>query len=190
MPMVKLLVLLLMAALTASACASGRAQVVEDKPTLVVPPVPPRTIEPQPAIQPITVEPPAEATPPPTTATKPKPAPKNNTEPKTDSKPESPPETTTASATNPPPVGALRSPTTPSGPDAVRQIREALQRAEAILGRVNYQKLGEDRRANYNSAKNFILQAEEKIKQEDLTLALNFAQRAETTAKALLETGR
>jgi hypothetical protein len=100
------------------------------------------------------------------------------------------PEATTAAATPPPaPVAPLRSSSTPSGADALRQVRDTIKRAEGILERVDYQKLSPDRRATYDGAKNFIQQSEEKIKQEDLTLALNFAKRAEEAAKSL-ETGR
>jgi hypothetical protein len=189
MPIVRMLVLLLGLAGLASGCASGRAQVIEEQPTLAVPPVPPRSIETTPMIEPIPVDPLPDYTAPPASAPKPKPPARNN-DPKPEPKPETPPETTTANVPNPPPVAPLRTATTPTGPEAMRQIREILQRAEAILSKVDYQKLGEDRRQNYDSAKNYIQQAEEKMKQADLTLAMNFANRAENIAKTLLETGR
>ena len=186
-----LLVVLAVSALAAASCATGRAQVIEDSPTLAVPPVPPRAIEPQPTVEPVEIEPVtplpvAPSAPPKTRAATPRPS-----EPKPEAKPEAPPDTTTPATTAPAaPVAPLRTATSPSGPDAERQIRDTMMRAEAILRRVDYQKLSEDRRASYNAAKNFVQQAEEKIKQEDLRLAMDFATRAEIAAKTLLETGR
>jgi len=186
----RLVVLLLVGGVAAGACATGRAQAIEDKPTLAVPPVPPRTIEPQPAAALPPVEPMPESNPTPPSSPKPKPAARNSNEPRAaDPKPETP-ETPPASTAPPTaPVAPLRSPSTPSGPDALRQVRDTITRAESILTRVDYQKLSDDRKATYNFAKNFIVQAEEKIKQEDFTLALSFAQRAETNAK-MLDSGR
>jgi outer membrane biosynthesis protein TonB len=187
--MTRLALLLLGVALTA-ACASGRAQVIEDRPTLAVPPVPERSIEPQPPPPLPTVEPMVEASPIAASSPKPRPTARNPESRQAEAKPENQPEATTAATTPPPaPVAPLRSSSTPSGPEAVKQIREILQRTEGILSRIDYQKLGLDRRATYDGAKHWIQQCEEKIKQEDLLLALNFAKRAEEAAKSL-ETGR
>jgi len=187
----RLLVLLLLIAISGAACASGRTQAIDDRPVLTVPAPPPRTIEPQPVeepppLPPIT-EPNTATAPPPTRTSKPRPS-----EPRpAESKPD-PPETATAAATPPPaPVPPLRTPTSPSsGAEAARQVRDTITRAESILKQVDYQKLSGDRRAAYDFAKNWIVQAEEKIKQEDFTTALSFAQRAETAAKTLLDGGR
>ena len=179
----KSLVLLLTLAVSA-ACSSGRAQVIEDRPTLVVPPVPPRTIEPPLLVEPPPADPPVEPVPATTTPpNKPKPTPRNESKP--EPKPETPPETTNATVPNPPPVLPLRTPTTPSGPEATRQVREVLARAEYVLDKVDYQKLTPDRRATYDSAKSFMTQADEALKKEDLTLARSFADRAENIAKQL-----
>lgn len=186
----KLVALLLWVGASAAACASGKAQIIEDRPTLAVPPVPARTIQPQPAAELPAVEPIPESNPAPASSPKPKPTARNNTsEPRAaDPKPETP-EATTATPP-PPPVAPLRSSSTPSGPDALRQVRDTITRAEGIMARVDYQKLSDDRKATYNFAKDFIVQAEAKIKQEDYTLALSFAQRAETSLKTLLDGGR
>lgn len=193
-PLLPLLGALAVAALAATGCATGRAQVIEESPTLAVPPVPPRAIEPQPTVEPVEIEPvaplptpPTSAAPPKTRASAPRPS-----EPKPEAKPETPPDAPPAAATpsSPATVPSLRTATTPSGPDAVKQIRETMQRAQAILARVDYQKLSEDRRLNYNAVRNFVAQAEEKIKQEDLRLAMDFATRAEIAAKTLLEGAR
>lgn len=183
----RLFVLLLLVAVSAVGCASGRAQAIEDRPTLAVPPVPPRTIEPPPVEEPPRIEsvsePNTAAAPPPTRTAKPRPTEPRPAEPKPD-----PPETTAAAATpSPPPVAPLRTPTSPSGAEAARQARDTIAKAESILKQVDYQKLSDDRKQIYDFAKNYIVQAEEKIKQEDFNLALNFAQRAELNAKSLLE---
>jgi hypothetical protein len=182
----RLLLLLLLVAVSAAGCASGRAQAIEDRPTLVVPPVPPRTIEPQPVEEPPRVEPVSEpntaAAPPPTRTAKPRPSEPRPAEPKPD-----PPETTAAATPPPPPVEPLRTPTSPSGAEAARRARDTIAKAESMLKNVDYQKLSDDRKQIYDFAKNYIVQAEEKIKQEDFNLALNFAQRAELNAKTLLD---
>jgi len=186
----KLVALLLLVGTSAAACASGKAQVIEDRPTLSVPPVPARTIAPQPAAELPPVEPIPESNPAPSASPKPKPAARNNAESRVaEPKPDTA-EATTASTPPPAPVAPLRSSSTPSGPDALRLVRDTITRAEGILSRVDYQKLSQDRKATYDGAKNFISQAEEKIKQEDFTLALSFAQRAENIAKTLLDSGR
>jgi outer membrane biosynthesis protein TonB len=184
----KRLVLLLLT-IGLSACASGRAQVIEDRPTLAVPPVPPRTIEAQPPVEPPAAEPIVEPVPPLPPAPKPRPnrsaSNSNTTEPKPDPKPEQTGEAANAAAPNSPPVAALRTPSTPSGPEATRQVKEALQRTNGILSKVDYQKLSTEKRENYDMAKAWMQQADDAIKKDDLRLALSFAERAENIAKQL-----
>ena len=89
--------------------------------------------------------------------------------------------------TPPPPVAPLRTSTTPTGPEATRQIREILDHAaDARQGRLA---LSDDRKANYNSAKAYMQQAEEALKKEELTQARALAERAVNIAK-LLQSGR
>jgi len=190
--MIKRLFVLLVLGLTAAACASSRAQqIVEDRPTLVVPPVPARSIEPPQPTEPPEIPPVPDIPPPSAPATKPKPLAGgrtgNATEPRTETKPEQPiPDSGTGSSIpNPPPVAPLRTPTTPSAP----QIKEIIDRASVMLNtRVDYQRLSDDGKANYNQAKAYIEQAGDALKKEDLALAKSFADRAENIAKAL--TGR
>jgi hypothetical protein len=177
------LVLLLMLAAGAGACASKRAHVVDDAPTLIVPPVPPRTIEPRPS-EPPPLEPVLDLPSVPTVPAKPKPAPKNDAKP--EPKPETPPESTTTTApVNPAPVAPLRTATTPSGPEAAKHIQLSLSNTDSILSRVDYQKLSTDRRATYDSAKRFMQQGDEALKKEDLSNAQRYAERAESIAKQL-----
>jgi outer membrane biosynthesis protein TonB len=177
------LVLLLMLAAGAGACAGKRSQVIEDAPTLIVPPVPPRTIEPRPT-EPPPIEPVLDLPPAPTVPAKPKPAPRNDAKP--EPKPEPAPESTTTTApANPPPVAPLRTATTPSGPEAAKLIHLSLSNTDSILSRVDYQKLSTDRRATYDSAKRFKQQGDEALKKEDLTNAQRYAERAESIARQL-----
>jgi hypothetical protein len=114
-----------------------------------------------------------------------------NTDSRPAEKPEPATETPPATATPPPaPVAPLRTSSSPTGSEASRQIRDILQRVESSLSRVDYQKLSDDRRATYDMAKSFKQQSEEKLKQEDLNLALSFAQRAENMVKTLVGEGR
>jgi outer membrane biosynthesis protein TonB len=185
MQKVKVLVLLLLTAATA-ACAGARAQVIEDQPTLVVPPVPPRTIEPQPPTEPPAIEPVPDLSPSPAPAPKPKATAPRTNDSKPEPKPEAQPEATAAAGTtSPPPVEPLRSPTTPSGPEAMRQIQESLARTDNVLSRVDYQKLTPDSKATYDAAKGFKQQAEEALKKDDINQARAFALRAENIAKKL-----
>jgi outer membrane biosynthesis protein TonB len=187
---IRVLLLVALCGASLAGCASKAIQAVEDHPALVVPPVPPRAIEPAPVPETPPAEPVVEPPPTPTTTLKPTRTPRPATE-KPEPKPaEVPPDTTAAAGPpNPPPVPPLRTATTPSGPEAQRQVRDILERAATILTKVDYQKLSDDRRANYNSAKNYMQQADEALKKDDLTLARSFADRAENIAKQL-ESGR
>jgi hypothetical protein len=187
-PIARLLLIPLIA-LPLAGCASGRAQVLEERPTLVVPPVPPRTIEPPPPAELPSVGTVVEfPTTPPATTTKPVArANRGAAESKPEPKPESPPDATVTAPTSPSPVPALRTPATPNGPDAARQIKETLDRASAMLNtKVDYQKLSEDGKANYNTAKGFIEQGVDALTKGDLAVAESYAKRAENTAKLLL----
>ena len=88
----------------------------------------------------------------------------------------------------PPPVAPLRSAATPTGPEATRQVREIIDGTQKMLDGVS--SLGtDDRKANFQSAKALLAQAEEALKKDELTLARSFADRANNIAKLLL-TGR
>jgi hypothetical protein len=182
------LLLIVTVAVSIAGCASSRAQILEDQPTLVVPPVPPRSIEPQPTAELPQVETVVDFPPAPSTTTnKPTPRAANRPpEPKQEPKPEAPPDTAVPAVPNPPPVAPLRTATTPSGPEAARQIRETLDRVSTTLStRIDFQKLSDDGKANYNSAKAWIEQAAEALKKDDLSLAKNLAERAENIARQL-----
>ncbi len=83
----------------------------------------------------------------------------------------------------PPPVAPLRSATTPTGPEAARQVREIIDGTQKMLDGVS--SLGtDDRKANFQSAKALLVQAEEALKKEELTLARSFADRAQQHRQA------
>jgi hypothetical protein len=185
------ILVLIVASVAVSACASSRAQVLEDQPTLAVPPVPPRSIEPPAIVEPPPVEPLPEVALPPATTAKPAPRPGNRTtDNRPESKPEPPAESTPPPTTNPAPVAPLRTPNTPSGPDAARQIKDMLDSAAGVLKRVDYQRLSDDRKANYRAAQSFVEQGLAALKRDDLSLARSFAVRAEDIARQLEPSGR
>jgi hypothetical protein len=187
------MLLLLALALPAAACTATRAQVPpEDHPALVVPPVPPRVIDPIPAeaqpIEPVGELPAAPAAPP-----RPKPPARENRPANSESKPDpKPPETPAtdpaAGAQQPPaaaPVPPLRTSGTGDGPEMAKQVRDTLDRASRMLNNVDYQALKPDSRANYDNAKSFLKQAEDMLKANNLVAAKLLADRAENIAKQL-----
>jgi outer membrane biosynthesis protein TonB len=154
---------------------------------LEVPPVPPRVIDLAP------VEPPPIplvedlATPTPSSPTPPKPRPQardaNRTEPKPEAKPEAP---EPDPVPPPAPVAPLRTGTSANGPEAERQIREIIGRANRLLETVDVRSLSDERRANFDSAKDSIKRADEAIKASNWVLARQIAERAENIAKLLI----
>ena len=179
--------LLLLIVLPAAACASASAKAPEVRPPLTVPPPPPRVIEPLPSTEAPSLEPVGELPAAPTT-----PAPRPRQQPardpakpeaKPESKPETPPETTIAPTT--PPVPPLRTGNAADGPEAVKQVREVVDRTNRMLGTIDYRSLGNERKANYDSAKNFIKQAEEALKAGNSVFAKSLADNAERIAREL-----
>jgi hypothetical protein len=185
----KKLILLVALLVPAAACASARAQVQpEAHPALEVPPVPPRHIAPLP-VEPPALEPvaelPTEAMPtsPPRSRPNNREPNNNRTDPKAEAKqPETPPDPATPPV--PAPVPPLRQGTV-DGPELERQVRDTLERASKILASINPLGLNEERRTNYDYAKNFIKQSDDAIKASNLSLAKSLADRAETIAKSL-----
>ena len=173
------LILVLTLVLPAAACATTRAQVVpEEHPALEVPPVPPRQINPVP-VDPPPIPAVAEMPSGLPTAPSPKPRPNirepNRVDPKTEA---SPPEIPDPADPAPPPVPPLRQGTVDPN-ELERQIRATLDRAIKLLEGVNPDTLNEERRANLENAKSYIKQAENELKQKNLTTAKSLADRAE-----------
>jgi hypothetical protein len=175
-------------ALSAAACASGRPQArVEDTPTLAVPPVPPRVIEPVPATEPQAIEPVGNLPPATEPAAPKRPSPPRERgaaekpEPKSDTPPDS------VAAANPPaPVPPLRTATSPGPEVAQQQVRDVLDRARKMLESIDTSQLSQDRKDNHKAAWNFIGEAEAALKANNHVQAKALADRAENTAKILL----
>jgi hypothetical protein len=171
--------------LPVGACASAQAKAPLESEPLDVPPVPPRVIDPAP-VEPPPI-PPVEDLPAPTpsTATPTRPRPPrdpNRVEPKNDSRPDTP-EPEPAPQPAPPLPAPLRTGTAATGPEAERQIRETLGRANRLLETVDVRGLSDDRKATYESAKDSLARAEEALKTSNMVLARQLADRAETYAK-------
>jgi hypothetical protein len=167
----------------ASACSSNPARTSSAIP-LEIPEPPPRVaMDPIPA-----AELPAEAVPVP--ASRP-----------TAAIPTAPPRAAAAApAPTPPPTAAVPviEPTTrtspppdllPAGPPGrtptAAQVRVALTRAKQKLNAIDRRRLNAGRRADYDSARQFIATAEEAVKVNNLMLAESSAEKAETLADGL-----
>ena len=83
----------------------------------------------------------------------------------------------------PPLQAPLRTQAAASGPEAERQIRDTINRANKLLETVDARGLSDDRKATYDSAKDSILRAEDALKASNMVLARSLAERAETFAK-------
>ena len=146
-------------------------------------------IEPLPSTEAPSLEPVADLPAPPTP---PSPRPRQQpprdqakVEPKPETKPETPPETSTTTAPSAAPVPPLRTGSTADGPEVVKQVREVMDRANRMLLSIDYRSLGNERKANYDSAKNFLKQAEEALKTGNSVFAKSLVDNAERIAKEL-----
>lgn len=171
-----------LAALAASAaCAKAQAVAVPSMPALAPPEAPPRIIaeyEPDPPIpaEPVTAE---------AVAPRPRPArPVRRDPPRSGTTPEESPAPPTPAVAIPPPALALQ--TSNASAKADQSVRELLGRAGRDLQRVDYRVLDADRRAQYDTAKGFMQQAEEALKARNVIFAGKLADKAATMAAALL----
>jgi hypothetical protein len=175
----------------ATACRTAQAKAPATRPALEVPPPPPRLIEPLPSEPVATLEPVADLPPPPPTTSRPRTVNREAAARETakpEPKPEPPPPTTTepaAPATNPPanPQPQIRTPGDNS--ESARQVREILDRAAKGLEKVDYLKLTPQRKESYDTAKRFIVEAEEALKASNIVYARFLADKAETLAREL-----
>lgn len=173
-----------LSACAASGCTHAAAKTVPSPP-LDMPAPPPRDIEP--AAPPAIAEAPAPA---------PEPAPEQPTapEPRRGVAPRPAPPREQPRADPPKPPAPARPPatlqTTPATADEEleRGIRATLARASAALDRSDYRRLGTDARTQYDTARRFILQADEAVRAKNLVFARNLADKALTLATQLLGT--
>jgi hypothetical protein len=178
---------LLGAVLLAGGCAKARPDTVPDGPPLAMPLPPPRIFAP--LEEPIAVQPPAPEVAnaePPRPAQRP-PARRPAAAPAAERpEPEAPVVAAPAPAPpSPDPARELRA--APSAADAAaeRQVRELLQRAVRALNRVDYRRLSNEGRAQYDQAKRFSDQAEQALKERNLVFAATLADKASTLASQL-----
>ena len=66
-----------------------------------------------------------------------------------------------------------------------RQVRETLDRAKKMLDSIDIRTLSTERKVNYDTARDFIKQAEDAITNGKLVFAKNLADRAEQVAREL-----
>jgi hypothetical protein len=185
-------VILLAVAVCASGCVTTKAQTPVERPTLDVPPVPPRIIEPAPPPQAAYPDPvpPLPEEPQPVPTSPPRPAAPTGAAAKDTQKPDVKPEAAAPEpvADAPPaPVVALRTPATANAAEAQRQIQDTLHRAQKSLNSVDYQRLTELRKKAYNEAKDFISESEAHLKASNLEAAKELADKAEKYATVLLQ---
>jgi hypothetical protein len=165
-------------ALASGGCATAKAKPGVAPAPLDVPAPPPRVIVPP---EPEPVQPPAAA---------PEPEPKSQkparrvVAPRPETKPDA------VRVAEPPPPAALPAatlqqalPDTPA--EVTRQVREQLAKAQADLRRVNYNALKPDARAQYDTAKQFITEAEQALSAGNLVFAVKVAEKAAGLAASL-----
>jgi hypothetical protein len=176
-------------ALAVAGCATARAKAQPEPPSLEVPAPPPRVVvppEPEPAVQ---EAPPRD--PEPAQQKPPRRVPQPRQEPK--------PDPTKAQKVEPPPPAAVE-PVRPATPPTTtlfqappaqtseleRRVREQLSKAGTDLNRVDYNALGKDGKAQYDTAKNFIKQAEQALEEKNVVFASKVAEKAAGLAASLL----
>jgi hypothetical protein len=167
-----------------SACAKARASTEPVMPVLHAPPPPPRIVErfpddPVSTIAPSPVEN-ALATPPVRTPARPpaKPEP-----PKVEPTP-GPPRVEAERPTGTPPLTLRPGPGVAAQTEA--SIRSLLATAQKNLHRVSYASLNADARAQYDTARGFMLQADEELKKNNLAFAGKLADKADKMAAVLV----
>jgi hypothetical protein len=179
--------LVVLAAVGGTACTTTRAEVALERPALDVPPPPPRMIVPLPA-------PPQSPRPDPVPAlgeagtspsAKPRPPREKDAPPKPEPKPEEKPAETTPPATAPSPVPPLRISAQIDPDQQAAQIRGSIDRTLGTLNGIDYGKLQEPRQKQYDEAKLFANQADQALKEKNLVVAKEFADKAERLTKEL-----
>ena len=174
------------AVLLISACASNPARSSVTVP-LEIPEPPPRVaMDPIPAVivgTPVTPDRPSSAPvsrpsgpPPPTTAA----APPANTPP-----PQTPAVVVPPEAPRATPLPELRAAGSPGRTPTATQVRDRLVRTKQKLDAIDPRRLNAGKRIDYDSARRFLSQAEEAVKQNNLLLAESSVEKAETLADGL-----
>lgn len=154
-------------------------------PPLATPPPPAHHVAPAPPPLPSTPAEPEQTAPPGQTTPKPpteKPEPSGKPRPA----PANPPPDTRGAEEAPktPPPTLQTAPSRETGAEA-KSIRDTLAKAGKDLGGVDYQRLGSDAKAQYDTAQRFIRQADAALKAQNFIVARNLADKAAVLANLL-----
>lgn len=182
---------LVFSAAAVSGCASVQAKgKPAERPALMVPPAPPRIIEPAEVIEPVgdlPNSPSGAPSRPPRREASPKP-PASEARPEAKAGAEKPieaPPVDPAPTTPPVPSAQLRTPQTADTSAAEKAVRTTIDAARALLNGVNFGPLSNVRKKAHNDAKLLLQQAEDAVKEGNLAFAQGLANKAETLAKEL-----
>ena len=170
----------------AGACAKPKPVIAADGPALAMPLPPARVFafpeEPLPVQAPqpevADAEPPKPA--PPRAVRPPRSAP-----PAEAAKPEPEPPPVVAAPAPPEPGRELRTTSSAADAAAEKQVRDLLQKASRDLNRIDYRKLSNEGRSQYDQAKRFAEQADQAIKERNFVFATTLAEKAATLAAQL-----
>jgi hypothetical protein len=189
---IRALVHLCICALLMSGCTRARAKTEPDAPALNMPAPPPREVEVADATVPVPPPPPPAEEParraPAAAPARPRPAP-----PKQEPAPAPAVAATPAPVEPPkpaeeppkPPATTLQTAPTGNAVEVERTIRTVLTRASADLNRIDYRALNADARTQYDTAKRFVIQAQEALRAKNLVFARNLADKAAALAAQL-----
>lgn len=170
---------------TAAGCAKAQAKTVPDGPPLEVPAPPARVIAP--IDEPIAAVPtePVEPAPAPASTTRRPPRRAAASEAAQKPDPAPPSELPVPQAPPPEPAASGPAPTLRAPGSAERPIRDLVARAQRDLSRVDYSKLSEAGKAQYEQSKRFVQQAEQALKDQNFVFAQTLADKAATLAAEL-----
>jgi hypothetical protein len=98
---------------------------------------------------------------------------------------DAPPEPARAAGAARPAPGALQTTSAREEAEAEQRIRSSLVQAVTALNRIGYQSLDADARLQYDTARRFIVQAEDAIRARNLVFAANLADKAVLLAAQL-----
>jgi hypothetical protein len=184
----RLMIGIVLAALGAGGCATARAKTPPVPAALEVPLPPPRVVvppEPEPAAPEASVPEPEPRQQKPARRT---PARSENRQepPRTDKKPETPSPVVEPVAPVPPPTATLQQALPTGQTEVERHVRDQISQATSDLSRVDYRALNPDARSQYDTAKRFIKEADQALKEKNLVYAAKVAEKAAGLAAVLV----
>lgn len=179
----------LLTALASGACATARAKTQPQPVALEVPLPPPRVIvppdpEPVPSTPAATEPDNARPQKPPRRPAPARPSAEKVEPPRTEKKVDPVPAVEAPKPAAPAAVLQQQLPAAPS--EMERQVRDQLAQATGDLWKVDYKGLNTDARAQYDTAKRFIAEAEQALKEKNLVFAAKVAEKAAGLAASLV----